>query len=77
MTIDGEQVLGYQVWLGGDLGADTIGRVAGQCPSHGAVFDVRDGRVRRGPARKPLRTYPVSTADGAVVIQADRPGGVA
>lgn len=29
------------------------------CPIHLARFDVRDGRVLRGPAREPLLTYPV------------------
>jgi nitrite reductase/ring-hydroxylating ferredoxin subunit len=51
-----------------------------QCPWHGAVFDVRTGQVRRGPARKPLRTYPVEVVDGAVLvaIPAERgAGGVA
>ncbi len=30
VTVRGESVLGYQVWLGGDLGADAIGSVAGR-----------------------------------------------
>jgi sulfite reductase beta subunit-like hemoprotein len=37
VTIDGEQVLGYQVWLGGDLGVDTIGRVAGRIAASDVV----------------------------------------
>jgi 3-phenylpropionate/trans-cinnamate dioxygenase ferredoxin subunit len=47
-----------------------------QCPWHGAVFDARTGQVRRGPARKPLRTYPVEIADGAVLIAAERTADV-
>jgi len=39
-----------------------------QCPWHGAVFDVRTGQVRRGPARKPLRTYEVEVSGGDVLI---------
>lgn len=38
------------------------------CPWHGAVFDVRTGRVRRGPARKPLDTFPVRVEDGTVLV---------
>lgn len=29
------------------------------CPWHGAQFDVRTGKVLRGPARQELLTYPV------------------
>jgi nitrite reductase/ring-hydroxylating ferredoxin subunit len=52
---------------GGELAADCLL----QCPWHGAVFDVRTGRVRRGPARKPLHTYRVEVADGAVLVAMD------
>lgn len=37
------------------------------CPIHLARFDVRDGRVLRGPAREPLPTYPVRI-DGEQVL---------
>jgi 3-phenylpropionate/trans-cinnamate dioxygenase ferredoxin subunit len=30
-----------------------------ECPVHGARFDVRDGSVRAGPARRALRSYVV------------------
>ncbi|NBC21987.1 MAG: Rieske 2Fe-2S domain-containing protein [Gammaproteobacteria bacterium] len=29
------------------------------CPLHGAAFDLRDGRVVKGPAIAPVRCYPV------------------
>ena len=35
------------------------------CPWHGSQFDVCTGAVRRGPAREPLETYPV-TVEGDV-----------
>ncbi|MBW3576531.1 MAG: Rieske (2Fe-2S) protein [Actinobacteria bacterium] len=38
------------------------------CPWHGAVFDVRTGEVHRGPARKPLATYPTRVEDGWAVV---------
>lgn len=53
---------------GGPLGE---GRAAGclvACPWHGAVFDARTGEPVRGPARKPVTTYPVTIADGTVYV---------
>ena len=39
-----------------------------ECPWHNAVFDVRNGEPKGGPARKPLRTYPVRIADGTIFV---------
>lgn len=39
-----------------------------ECPCHGSTYD-RVGRVLRGPAERPLRSYPVRTrADGTLEI---------
>jgi nitrite reductase/ring-hydroxylating ferredoxin subunit len=38
------------------------------CPWHGAQFDVRTGKVVRGPARQELYTYPVKVEDNAIFI---------
>lgn len=38
------------------------------CPWHGARFDVRTGKVLRGPARQDLYTYTVKVEDDAVFI---------
>lgn len=43
-----------------------------ECPWHNAVFDARTGEVRRGPARKPLRTYEVKIEDGVIFVALDR-----
>ncbi|HEX9037454.1 MAG TPA: non-heme iron oxygenase ferredoxin subunit [Ktedonobacterales bacterium] len=38
------------------------------CPVHLAQFDVRDGRVLRGPAREPLPTYPIRIEGDQVLV---------
>ncbi len=38
------------------------------CPWHGAQFDVRNGKVVRGPARQDLYTYPVKIEDNTIFI---------
>ncbi|HZS77555.1 MAG TPA: non-heme iron oxygenase ferredoxin subunit [Ktedonobacteraceae bacterium] len=38
------------------------------CPWHGAQFDVRTGKVLRGPARQDIMTYPVKIEDGAIFV---------
>lgn len=45
------------------------------CPLHLARFDIRDGRVLRGPAREPLPTYPVRV-EGDVVLVGPLAGSV-
>jgi nitrite reductase/ring-hydroxylating ferredoxin subunit len=52
------------------------GRLGGcrlSCPLHGARFDVRDGRVLRGPATTPLRTYPIRVVDGGIEVEVPAP----
>lgn len=38
------------------------------CPLHLARFDVRSGKVLRGPARDDLPTYPVAVHDGDIYV---------
>lgn len=38
------------------------------CPWHGARFDVRTGKVLRGPARQDLYTYQVKVEDDSVYV---------
>ncbi|MEM2622623.1 MAG: Rieske (2Fe-2S) protein [Candidatus Nezhaarchaeales archaeon] len=40
-----------------------------QCNCHGAVFDLRDGRVIEGPAQSPLRTYKVTIFNNEVFVE--------
>jgi nitrite reductase/ring-hydroxylating ferredoxin subunit len=39
------------------------------CPWHGAQFDIRTGKVLRGPARQDILTYPVKIEDNAIFIR--------
>ena len=48
------------------------GELAGHvltCPWHGAQFDVRTGKVLRGPARQDILTYPVKIEDHTIFLQ--------
>ncbi|TAE57356.1 MAG: ubiquinol-cytochrome c reductase iron-sulfur subunit [Nostocales cyanobacterium] len=38
------------------------------CPCHDAIFST-DGKVKGGPAQKPLRTYQTKIENGAVFVQ--------
>jgi nitrite reductase/ring-hydroxylating ferredoxin subunit len=38
------------------------------CNCHGSEFDIRTGEVRRGPAERPVRTFPVRVADGRLEV---------
>lgn len=53
---------------GGSLadGALICGTV--QCPWHGSQFDVRDGRVKAGPAKEPIGTCRAELRDGKVQV---------
>jgi 3-phenylpropionate/trans-cinnamate dioxygenase ferredoxin component len=39
-----------------------------ECPRHGARFDLQTGRQQTLPATRPIATYPVRLAEGAVWI---------
>ncbi len=39
------------------------------CRAHGARFDLKTGAVLRGPARKPVRTYPVRHTGDALEVE--------
>jgi nitrite reductase/ring-hydroxylating ferredoxin subunit len=39
------------------------------CPCHGSQFNVTTGDVVRGPAREPVRSYPVRLEGGTVRVE--------
>jgi nitrite reductase/ring-hydroxylating ferredoxin subunit len=49
---------------GGHLEGTTV-----TCPCHGSRFDVTTGDVVRGPAREPVRSYPVRLEAGALRVE--------
>lgn len=54
--------------LGGPLCQGTLRDSVIQCPWHGSRFDVRSGEVVGPPARRPVRSYPVTIEGGKVWI---------
>ncbi len=40
------------------------------CPLHQSIFDITTGAVKRGPAVRPQKTYPVKIANGSIQLQA-------
>lgn len=47
------------------VGADAIMT----CPAHGSRFGLRDGKVRRGPATRPLVSYEAREVDGQIEVR--------
>jgi len=39
-----------------------------ECPFHQALFDLRDGSVRCGPATEPAKSWPVKVEGGRVYL---------
>lgn len=39
------------------------------CPWHGSKFNIKDGRVLRGPADKPLKVYPLVVKEQDVFVE--------
>jgi 3-phenylpropionate/trans-cinnamate dioxygenase ferredoxin subunit/naphthalene 1,2-dioxygenase system ferredoxin subunit len=42
-----------------------------ECPLHGAMFDITDGKVVSLPATVPLKTYPAKIENGMIFIDTD------
>lgn len=42
-----------------------------ECPLHGAMFDITDGKVVSLPATAPLKTYPAKIENGMILVDTD------
>jgi 3-phenylpropionate/trans-cinnamate dioxygenase ferredoxin component len=42
-----------------------------ECPRHGSLFDVTNGRPKSLPAYQPVATFPVAIEDGTVQLELD------
>lgn len=54
--------------VGGPLGEGRLEGTTVTCPWHGSQFDVTSGRVLKGPARRPVATYPVRVRGNDVFV---------
>lgn len=60
--------------VGGPLGQGRLDGTTVTCPWHGSQFNVTSGEVVRGPARRPVATYPVRVqGDDLLVVLGDTP----
>lgn len=44
-----------------------------ECPAHGAMFDIVNGRVLSLPAVTPLKTYPAKVENGIIMVDVPEP----
>ena len=42
-----------------------------ECPRHGSLFSLRDGKPLNLPAYEPVETFPVSVRDGHITLEID------
>ena len=57
--------------VGGPLGKGRLDGTTVTCPWHGSQFDVTSGQVTKGPARRPVATYPVRVQGNDVFVALD------
>ncbi len=54
--------------IGGPLNEGELDGEVLTCPWHGAQFDVRSGKVLRGPARQDIQTYAVRVDNDDILV---------
>lgn len=54
--------------IGGPLNEGELDGEVLTCPWHGAQFNVRTGKVLRGPARQDIQIYPVKIEDNVIFV---------
>ena len=58
--------------VGGPLGKGQVEGTTVTCPWHGSQFNVTSGQVLRGPARRPVATYPVRVQGDDVFVVVEK-----
>lgn len=58
--------------VGGPLGKGQVEGTTVTCPWHGSQFNVTSGQVLRGPARRPVATYPVRVQGDDVFVAVEK-----
>jgi len=53
------------------LADGTVQNLVVTCRTHGSRFNLETGAVVKGPARKPVRTYPVHLVEENVEVEVD------
>lgn len=54
---------------GGPLSDGDVSEGEVTCPWHGAVFQLKTGKVCSGPAQKDLAVYPVKIENGKILLE--------
>ena len=54
--------------IGGPLDEGELEGTVLTCPWHGAQYDVRSGKVLRGPARQDIQIYPVRVEGASILV---------
>jgi nitrite reductase/ring-hydroxylating ferredoxin subunit len=54
--------------MGGPLGQGTLEGTTVTCPWHGSQFNVTSGQLIKGPARKPVASYPTRVQGDDVLV---------
>jgi nitrite reductase/ring-hydroxylating ferredoxin subunit len=83
ITVDGKPVAVFRVGadllaidarcthVGGPLDRGQVSGSAVTCPLHGSQFDLTNGRVLRGPATQPVRSYRVKLEPDGLLLESD------
>ena len=55
--------------MGGPLSQSEVKDFCVTCPWHGSEFDIRTGALKKGPALRPVKSYPVKVEGEDVLVE--------